>query len=311
MLEAHRLDPTVWAIPAFFVLMIAEGLIIGRFRAARGYERRDTAASLTMGIVNVLITAAVKSGVFVLFAGLYALTPLRWSASSPWTWIALLLVTDFLYYWFHRIHHEVRFFWAAHVNHHSSRYYNLSTALRQSWMTPLTGVPFYAPLALLGFSPAMIVVAVASNTLYQFWIHTESIDRLGPLEWIINTPSHHRVHHGRNVEYLDKNYAGMLIVWDRMFGTFEPEHAPVDYGLTKNIHTFNPIRIAFHEYVDMLRDAWHAGSFADAWRHVVRAPGWSPDGSTLTAAQMQARLARGLSAAPEPAAQAASDALAV
>lgn len=295
MPEAHDLDLTVWAIPAFFVMMIAEGLIIGRFRQARGYERRDTAASLAMGVGNVLISAAVKSGLFVVFASLYGFSPLRWSPTSVWSWIAVLLLTDFFYYWFHRIHHEVRFFWAAHVNHHSSRHYNLSTALRQSWITPFTGIPFYAPLALLGFSPQMIVVAVAVNTLYQFWIHTEAIDRLGPLEWIINTPSHHRVHHGRNVEYLDKNYAGMLIVWDRLFGTFEPENARVDYGLTRNIHTFNPIKIAFHEYADMLRDAGRASSLGQAWRYLAAPPGWSPDGSTLTAPQMQARVALGLS----------------
>jgi sterol desaturase/sphingolipid hydroxylase (fatty acid hydroxylase superfamily) len=181
----------------------------------------------------------------------------------------------------------VRLFWAAHVNHHSSRHYNLSTALRQSWMTPLTGIVFYCPLPLLGFEPAMVATAVAINTVYQFWIHTEAIDRLGPLEWIINTPSHHRVHHGRNVEYLDRNYAGMFIIWDRMFGSFEPESAAVDYGLTKNIETFNPITIAFHEYVDMFRDAARADSMTNALQHMMRPPGWSPDGSTLTAAQMQ------------------------
>jgi hypothetical protein len=155
-------------------------------------------------------------------------------------------------------------------------------------MTPFTGILFYLPLPLLGFEPKTIVAAIAINTVYQFWIHTEAIGQLGPLEWVINTPSHHRVHHGRNVEYLDKNYAGMLIVWDKMFGTFEPEVAPVDYGMTKNIDTFNPVKIAFHEWASMFRSAAGAASLSEAWNYLVQPPGWSPDGRTQTAAQMQA-----------------------
>jgi sterol desaturase/sphingolipid hydroxylase (fatty acid hydroxylase superfamily) len=203
--------------------------------------------------------------------------------------VLLFFAEDFCYYWFHRFHHEVRFFWAAHVNHHSSRYFNLSTALRQSWTTPITGPIFWVPLALLGFHPFMILTAQAVSLIYQFWIHTELIGRLGPLERVLNTPSHHRVHHGANVEYLDRNYAGILIVWDRLFGSFEPERAPVDYGLTKNIRTFNPVQIAFHEWQGMFRDVLRARSWREAAQFLLQPPGWSPDGSTLTARQMQRR----------------------
>ncbi|MCX5739849.1 MAG: sterol desaturase family protein, partial [Proteobacteria bacterium] len=202
---------------------------------------------------------------------------------------AALLADDFCYYWFHRLHHEVRFFWAAHVTHHSSQRYNLATALRQSW-SPMTALPFYAPLPLLGFDPLMLVTVHAINLLYQFWIHTELIDRLGPFEWVFNTPSHHRVHHASNPIYLDRNYAGILIIWDRLFGTFEPEREAPIYGLTKNISTYNPVRIAFHEWVAVMRDALRPNPLAVRIGYLVNPPGWSPDGSSLTAAQMRAAL---------------------
>jgi len=282
----ENFDPTVLAVPGFIIAMSVEAVISAR-RRLRGYELRDTAASLAMGVGNVLIDLFMKGVALALLVTLARFSSLSVSSSSILGWIALLVATDFCYYWFHRIHHEVRFFWAAHVNHHSSRRYNLSTALRQSWTTPFTGLVFYWPLPLLGFDPGAIMIAIALNTLYQFWIHTEAIDRLGPLEWVLNTPSHHRVHHGANVEYLDRNYAGMLIVWDRLFGTFEPERAPVRYGLTKDIDTYNPFRIAFHEWHAMTRDFLSPAPWRARLGYLFQPPGWSPDGSTLTAEQMK------------------------
>ena len=169
--------------------------------------------------------------------------------------------------------HEWRHMWAIHVVHHSSEHYNLSTALRQAW-TDVAGtfVP-YGALALLGVRPNLILKARGINLLYQFWIHTELIDRLGPLEAVFNTPSHHRAHHGSNRQYLDRNYGSILIVWDRIFGTFEVEDEPVVYGLTENIETFNPIRVALHEHVDMLRDVSEAPSWAERIQLMVRNPG--------------------------------------
>ena len=283
----EHLDPTVLAIPGFTIAMIVEAVITAR-RRLRGYETRDTAASLAMGVGNVLIDLFMKGVALASLVWLAQFSPFTIGAGSVIGWIALIVATDFCYYWFHRIHHEVRFFWAAHVNHHSSRRYNLSTALRQSWTTPFTSLLFYWPLPLLGFDPGAVMISIAFNTLYQFWIHTESIDRLGPLEWVLNTPSHHRVHHGANVEYLDRNYAGILIVWDRLFGTFEPERAQVRYGLTKDIDTYNPVRIAFHEWVAMFRDALRPAPVRVRLAYLLEPPGWSPDGSTLTAPQMRA-----------------------
>ena len=289
------LDLTVYAIPAFFLLMLLEGVALAHSRRL-GYEARDTAASLSMGIGNVLIDVVMKAVHFALLA-LVARRALLEITPSWRSWAALLVLGDLVYYWFHRLSHEVRFLWAAHVNHHSSQRYNLSTALRQSWTTPFTSLLFWWPLALLGFPPAMILATIAINTLYQFWIHTELVGRIGPLELVVNTASHHRVHHGVNLEYLDRNHGGMFIVWDKLFGTFEPERAPVRYGLTKNIDTFHPWRIATHEWVALWRDVRRA----DGWRarlgYVFAAPGWSPDASTLTARQLRRQAGRGQSPA--------------
>lgn len=282
-----KLDPTIYAVPAFFALMLLEAALLSR-TALRGYERRDTIASLTMGVGNVLISLVTKAVHYALLAAvgtqaLFDITP-TWTA-----WVVLLVLGDLVYYWFHRLSHDVRFLWAAHVNHHSSEHYNLSTALRQSWTTPFTVMLFWWPLAWLGFPPAMILTTLAINTIYQFWIHTEVIDRVGPLERVLNTASHHRVHHGTNVEYLDRNHGGIFIVWDKLFGTFTPERAPVRYGLTRNIHTFDPVRIAFHEWEALWHDVRHATSWRDRLGYLLAPPGWSPDGSTLTSRQMQAR----------------------
>ncbi|MGB9340475.1 MAG: sterol desaturase family protein, partial [Polyangiales bacterium] len=246
-----------------------------------GFTPKDSFASLAMGVGFLLIEIALALLPFAGLAWLYQFRlfdiPVVW-----WSWILLLFAEDFCYYWFHRLHHEVRTLWAAHVNHHSSTHYNLTTALRQSWTTPFTGFLFWAPLPLLGFPIEMILIQKSISLLYQYWLHTELIDRLGWFELLFNTPSHHRVHHGRNPIYLDRNHAGIFIVWDKIFGTFEPETEAVDYGLTKNIHTFNPVRIAFHEWASMLRDAWNAKSWRGRLGYFVMPPGWTEDGSGKT-----------------------------
>jgi sterol desaturase/sphingolipid hydroxylase (fatty acid hydroxylase superfamily) len=256
-----------------------------------GYEPRDTWASLAMGIGNVAISAVTIFGATALWSWGY---DRRWlSLGQPtlwWSWLLLFFAEDLCYYWFHRTHHEVRLLWAAHVNHHTSQYFNLSTALRQPWFTPLTGPIFWLPLALLGYPVAMIVTAQALSLMYQFWIHTEVVRRLPwPLEWLLNTPSHHRVHHGKNAAYLDRNHGGVLILWDRLFGTFAPEDERdrVHYGITRDLESFNPLRIATHELLDMLQDVRRAPSFKAALCYVLAPPGWSPDGTTKTAAQLR------------------------
>jgi len=283
-------DPVLYAVPAFFLLMWLDWRACTR-RGLLGYERRDTLASLSMGLGNLVIkvpVALVLAGPLVGWLYEHRLFEL---GSGPLVWLALFFAEDLSYYAFHRASHEVRFLWAAHENHHSSERYNLSTALRQSWTTPFTTIPFWLWLPLVGFHPAMILTMSSISLVYQFWLHTEAIGRLPRwFEAVFNTPSHHRVHHGANVEYLDRNHGGILIVWDRLFGSFEPERAPVRYGLTKNIRTFRPARIAFHEWATMLRQVRSAPSWRAALGYVFAPPGWSPDGSTQTAHQMRLAL---------------------
>ncbi len=186
-----------------------------------------------------------------------------------------MLGWDAIYYWNHRLNHESRWLWAMHVVHHSSERYNLSTALRQPVAEGLTMSVPYGLLALLGVRPAVIENARALNLIYQFWIHTEVVQSIGWLENVLNTPSHHRVHHGSNSRYLDRNHGSILIVWDRVFGTFEPEAEPVTYGLTTNIGSFNPVTIATHEWRDIARDVAGAPTWAERWASLLRGPGWA------------------------------------
>ena len=269
----------LFAIPAFGLLILAEWWRATKLQRDI-YEIRDTAANLSMGVGNVLIASFVKAGTVALYFVIYEFRifdlPTGFSAATLWVWPLLILAEDFCYYWFHRIHHESRLFWAAHVNHHSSQRYNYAVALRQSWTTPITGMPFWLILPLIGFHPLMIVTAQAISLIYQFWIHTQLINRLGPLEWVFNTPSHHRVHHGANPQYIDKNYGGILIIWDRLFGSFEPEHEPVRYGLTKNIKSHNPLHIAFHAWQGMFRDIALPNTWKNRLGLIFKRPGWRP-----------------------------------
>ena len=268
------------AIPVFLITLAIEAAWARRRKGDPriiGYTTKDTFASLAMGLGNVGIAAVTKLGTFALMTWLYqyrvATLPNLW-----WTWVLLFFAEDFCYYWFHRASHEVRALWAAHVNHHSSEHYNLSTALRQSWTTPFTAPAFWLALPLVGFAPWMVFTQQAISLLYQYWIHTEAIDRLpAPLEFVFNTPSHHRVHHGANPEYLDRNHGSILIIWDRLFGTFEREDQPVVYGLTKNIDSVNPVRIATHEWRDIARDIAASTTWRDRWSFLLRGPGWAHD----------------------------------
>jgi len=242
-----------------------------------GYERRDTTASLSMLVGNVVVTLVGLTLVSKLERFLYRHRLFTLGRRRRSVWVAAMLTWDFLYYWDHRWQHEVRLFWANHVSHHSSRRYNLSTALRQPW-SPLIMTWVFSPMPLLGFPAKMTARSGQLNLLYQYWIHTEAIDRLAPAaEAVLNTPSHHRVHHGANRQYLDRNYGGILIVWDKLFGTFEPERRRVKYGLTKNIGTYNPLRIAYHEFAAIGRDVVRAKGWRTKLRHVVGRPGWTPE----------------------------------
>ena len=266
-----------YAIPFFVLLLVVEALSFRHYEGElAGYEAHDTRTSLTMGLGNVTINVVWKLAVVAIYAGLYELTPLRLDPHQPWVWVVLFFADDLAYYWFHRVSHEARVFWASHVVHHSSEHYNLSTALRQTWV-PMTYLPFWLPLLLVGFPPWMVLLAQSWSLIYQFGLHTERIGRLPrPIEAIFNTPSHHRVHHGANEQYLDRNYGGILVVWDRLFGSFVPEHDRVIYGLTKNIETFNPVRVAFGEYGALMRDLRAAPGWRLRLQIALRGPGWRP-----------------------------------
>ncbi len=267
-----------YAVPFFILLLVVEAMTYRHLQADElvGYDFDDTRTSLLMGSGNVVVNVAWKLAVVTIYAALYELTPIRLDAGDWWVWVLLFFGDDLAYYWFHRVSHESRVFWASHVVHHSSQHYNLSTALRQTWV-PMTYLPFWLPLLLLGFAPWMVLLAQSWSLIYQFFLHTERVGRLPrPLESILNTPSHHRVHHGANEQYLDRNYGGILVIWDRLFRSFEPEGERVQYGLTTNIQTFNPVKVAFHEYGALWRDLRSAGSWRVRWNLLLRGPGYKP-----------------------------------
>jgi sterol desaturase/sphingolipid hydroxylase (fatty acid hydroxylase superfamily) len=236
------------------------------------YNVRDTAASLAMGVGNVTVGLAAKFMQLGLFTLVHRFAIFN-IGHQWWAWGLLFFGDEISYYVFHRTSHECRFFWASHVVHHSSQHYNLSTALRQTWTGAWFGGIFWIWLPLVGFSPIMVLTMQAVSLLYQFWIHTEVVPSLGPLESIFNTPSHHRVHHGSNPQYIDRNHGGTLIVWDKLFGTFEPEAERVVYGLTKNVGSFHPVRIAFHEWQDIARDVLAAPTMREKMHAIFKRPG--------------------------------------
>ncbi len=289
-------DVSTFAAPVYVAFILVELVLIAIGRARGRYETRDTAASMTMGLGNVVSEIVLAGSLGALaYAVLFAVYEMRlWTV--PFVWWAFLLcfvLDDLRFYWSHRFQHRVRWFWAAHVIHHSSQHFNLSTALRQPWTGRLTGLfVLRIPLAFLGFHPAMLAFVGSLNLFYQFFIHTESVGRLPSwIEAVFNTPSHHRVHHGRNPRYLDANYAGTLIVWDRLFGTFVPEQddEKVRYGIVHNLGTFNPLRIAVHEYVAIGRDVMRRGlTLGQRLAYLFGPPGWSHDGSRQTSTGIKA-----------------------
>ena len=283
-------DPVQYAVPFFIALILAE-MIVGRFSKKISFEPKDTAASLLMGVGST-ITGALFFGValsFYMWGYQYRLFDL---GTEWWVWGLCFFIDDLRYYIYHRVGHRVRWVWASHINHHSSQHYNLSTALRQTWTDFFTGsFLFRLPLVLIGFDPAMILFCWGINLIYQFWIHTETITSLGPIEWVMNTPSHHRVHHATNPRYLDSNYAGVFIIWDRMFGTFVKEDVSdlPQYGIVHNLGTFNLLRVAFHEWSGLFRDLWNANNWTERFGYAFRPPGWSPDRSRMTTEMIKDR----------------------
>jgi sterol desaturase/sphingolipid hydroxylase (fatty acid hydroxylase superfamily) len=278
-LPASLHDPVVFAIPAFAVFMGLELLSLHFLQdddGPMGYEGRDTRTNLIMGVGSLFINGSARVGALLGYSALYELTPLRLDTHRWTTWVLALLVVDVIWYSYHRSSHRVRLMWAAHQAHHNSVRFNLSTAVRQKW-NPWFELLFWIPLPLIGLPPWMIFTAFSINLIFQFFVHTERIERLPrAIEFVFNTPSHHRVHHASDPEYLDRNYAGILIIWDRLFGTYAEEtHRPL-YGLTTNIDSFNPFRLQYHEYAAIARDLRRATSWRDRLGYLFAPPGWRP-----------------------------------
>jgi sterol desaturase/sphingolipid hydroxylase (fatty acid hydroxylase superfamily) len=272
-----RVDYIVLAIPVFFVLIGVE-LLVARIQEKDYYRLNDSISDLSCGVLDQLLEVFLKTA---LFAGyLFVHDRLRLAtlpSSSAVVWAACFLGVDFFYYWFHRMSHEVNAFWAAHVVHHQSEDFNLAVALRQSALQSGFSWVFYLPLALAGFPPLVFLACSSFNTLYQFWIHTRAIGRLGPLEWVLNTPSNHRVHHGRNPKYIDRNHGGTLIVWDRLFGTYAREEEEPAYGITTPLRSWNPVWANLHYWVELFGKARRARRLKDRVRFFLARPGWQPE----------------------------------
>lgn len=264
------------AVPFFFLLVAIEALI-GRRLGRRLYRFPDAITDIGCGVASEVVKVFIHVALVAVYMAVYRYRLFELSPRSPWTWAIAIVGLDLCYYWWHRVSHEVNFLWAAHVVHHTSEDYNLAVALRQAIMTHFTSTPFYLPLALLGVPPAVYLASYAINLAYQFWIHTELIRKLArPVELVMNTPSHHRVHHGTNPQYLDRNYAGIFVIWDRLFGSFEPEGETPVYGTVKPLASYDALTVQFHYWGEMWRMAKSATDWRDKLRVIWKGPAWRP-----------------------------------
>jgi sterol desaturase/sphingolipid hydroxylase (fatty acid hydroxylase superfamily) len=277
-------DPVTFAIPFFLILLIIEWVSAGKLAhdeaqrlPAGSYLKADAWASIWMGLISIATSGVLNGIALIAYAAIYVyVAPWHLPATAWYTWVIAIVGVDFLYYFYHRIAHRVRIIWATHQAHHSSQYFNFATALRQKWN--ISGDVFLrALLPLLGVPPWMVFASFSINLVYQFWIHTERIGKLWrPIEFVFNTPSHHRVHHGMDQQYLDRNYGGIFILWDRIFGSFQAETVRPNYGLTKQVDTYNIWQLQTHEYVAILRDLRAATRWRDRVGYLFGPPGWQP-----------------------------------
>ena len=293
-------NPLLYFLPVFIILIGVEMWISVKHQHDN-YHWKDLGLSISMGVGASILATFTKAVSLLAFWVLFDyFRPFREAylgyADIPWTWwswILVILGDDLCYYWYHRLSHTVRILWAAHSTHHSSRWFNLGTAVRNSWTTIFYKAIFWLWLPMLGFHPLMIGTALAVSAIYQFFLHTRYVGDLGWAEYILNTPESHMVHHSKDIPYLDKNHAGVFIIWDRAFGTYlNPKHEPLEavhFGILKDPQTLNPLRLVTFEFAAIWQDVRRAKSFREALMYIFGAPGWSPDGSTLTAKQMQAR----------------------
>jgi len=258
----------VYAVGAPIILaLIFIEVLISNLQNASYYKKEDTLCTIGLLTGNILMVFAIKGLTLALHFYLYQFRLFDLASIIPlWAmWILTFFLIDLVFYIYHRISHKSRFLWAIHMSHHSSEEMNFAVSFRQAWLGPLSKIPFFIVLPLIGLDPTIIAVAGVISTLWGIFGHTQVIKKLGPLEWIFNTPSHHRVHHGANEQYIDKNYGNLFIIWDRMFGTFELEKERVRYGLVKNVNTFNPIKITLMEWNSILKDLNKASNIKESF----------------------------------------------
>ena len=265
----------VYAIGAPIVLaMIFAEVLISNWQNRKYYKREDTYCTVGLLAGNIVMAFAIKGLVLAFHFYLYQFKVFDFANTIPlWVmWILTFIMIDLVFYVYHRMSHRIRFLWAIHLSHHSSEEMNFAVSFRQAWFGPISKIPFFMTLPLLGFDPTIIAVAGVMSTLWGIVGHTQIVDKLGPLEWVFNTPSHHRVHHGSNKQYIDKNYGNLLIIWDRMFGTFEPEEEPVTFGLVNNVNTFNPAKITFMAWSSMIEDIKNKNDFSEMLNAIFGPP---------------------------------------
>jgi len=254
--------------------MIFVEILISNWQNKNYYKKGDTLCTLGLLTGNIAMAFAIKGFALALHFYLYQFRLIDLASLIPlWAmWAITFVLIDFVFYIYHRLSHRVRFLWAIHMSHHSSEEMNFAVSFRQAWFGPISKIPFFMTLPLLGLDPTIIAVVGVISTLWGIVGHTQIVGKLGPPEWIFNTPSHHRVHHGSNEQYIDKNYGNLFIVWDRMFGTFQEEKEPVTYGLVSNVNTFNPVKITFMAWSAILQDIKRADNFTSIFHSAFGPP---------------------------------------
>ena len=274
----------VYAIgaPIIIAVILAEALI-SNIKNKGLYKQGDTLCTIGLLTGNILMSFSVKGTILAFHFFLYNFRVIDLASLIPlWVmWVLTFIFIDLIFYIYHRLSHRVRFLWAVHMSHHSSEEMNFAVSFRQAWFGPISKVPFFMLMPILGFDPTIIAVAGVISTLWGIVGHTQIINKLGPLEYVFNTPSHHRVHHGANPEYIDKNYGNLLIIWDKMFGTFEPERKPVAFGLVNNVNTYNPLKITFMGWIAMLKDMKNSDSYRDSLRILFGPPNTKTRGGSF------------------------------
>lgn len=272
-----------------YVLLILGEIILSNWHNRKLYSVGDTIQNLYLMIANMGIDVLMRGITLFVLLSFFDYRLISWTPNSWYYWLLLFFAEDFIFYWIHRIDHIVRFFWAIHVTHHSSERFNFTTGFRSSVFQPVYRFIWFIPLVFLGFEPFDIFIMYSITQTYGILVHTKAVRRLGVLEYVLVTPSHHRVHHASNVEYLDKNMGMILILWDKLFGTFQAEidGLPIQYGLYEKQISQNPVNVIFHEWVSIYKDVRKAKGLKNKWLYITKPPGWSHDGSTMTSKELR------------------------